>query len=40
MLVTPDAGRGQKGTDWKSEWGTPDQPTKDRMLAESYLAAV
>jgi hypothetical protein len=40
VLVTPDAGRGQKGPVWKSEWGTPEKPTKDRMLAESYLAAV
>ncbi len=39
VLVTPDTGRGQ-GTVWKSEWGTPEKPTKDRMLAESYLAAV
>jgi hypothetical protein len=40
VLVTPDTGRGQKGAVWKSEWGTPEKPTKDRMLAESYLTAV
>lgn len=39
ILVTPDAGRGQSGK-WASEWGTPEQPTKDRLLAESYLNGV
>ena len=39
VLVTPDTGRGQLNT-WKSEWGAPETPTKDRMLAESYLAGV
>jgi hypothetical protein len=38
VLVTADTGRG--GETWKSEWGTPEAPTKDRMLAESYLAGV
>lgn len=39
VLATPDAGRGQKGK-WTSEWGTYDNPTKDRLLAESYLDGV
>lgn len=39
VLATPDAGRGQKGK-WASEWGTPEKPTKDRTLAESYLEGV
>lgn len=39
VLATPDAGRGQKGK-WASEWGAPDKPTKDRLLAESYLNGV
>lgn len=39
VLATPDAGRGQSGK-WVSEWGTPDVPTKDRILAESYLDGV
>jgi hypothetical protein len=39
VLVTPDAGRGQ-GNKWASEWGTPEKPTKDRTLAESYLGGV
>lgn len=39
VLVTPDAGRGQEGK-WASEWGTPENPSKDRLLAESYLERV
>ena len=39
VLATPDAGRGQKD-EWQSEWGTPQEPTKDRLLAESYLEGV
>jgi len=39
VLATPDSGRGQKGR-WTSEWGTYDSPTKDRLLAESYLDGV
>jgi len=39
VLATPDAGRGKVG-EWKSEWGTPNNPTKDRLLAESYLDGV
>jgi hypothetical protein len=39
VLATPDAGRGQTGK-WVSEWGKPEEPTKDRILAESYLDGV
>ena len=39
VLATPDSGRGQKRR-WTSEWGTYDSPTKDRLLAESYLDGV
>jgi len=38
VLATPDGGRG--GEEWQSEWGTPEEPTKDRLLAESYLDGV
>lgn len=38
VLATPDAGRG--GETWSSEWGTIEKPTKDRLLAESYLTGV
>lgn len=38
VLATPDGGRGQEK--WASEWGTPENPTKDRLLAESYLDGV
>jgi len=38
VLATPDAGRGQET--WISEWGTLEKPTKDRLLAESYLTGV
>jgi len=40
VLATPDAGRQQKEDKWESEWGTPDNPTKDRLLAQSYLDGV
>jgi len=39
VLATSDSGRGQKGR-WTSEWGTYGSPTKDRLLAESYLDGV
>jgi hypothetical protein len=39
VLVSPDAGRGLNER-WASEWGTPEKPTKDRVLAESYLEGV
>ena len=39
VLATPDGGRGRENL-WVSEWGTPENPTKDRLLAESYLDGV
>lgn len=39
VLATPDAGRGQN-EQWVSEWGTPEEPSKDRLLAENYLDGV
>lgn len=39
VLATPDAGRGQDNK-WASEWGTPESPSKDRLLAQSYLDGV
>jgi hypothetical protein len=39
VLATCDSGKGKKGK-WESEWGTPDNPSKDRLLAESYLDGV
>jgi len=40
VLATPDGGRAGKEEKWASEWGTPENPTKDRLLAESYLDGV
>ena len=40
VLATPDAGRASKEDVWTSEWGTAQEPTKDRLLAESYLEGV
>lgn len=35
-LVTADEGRGQKGK-WQSELGSEKKPTKDRILATTFL---
>jgi hypothetical protein len=40
VLATPDGGRAGKKGVWQSEWGTCENPTKDRLLAESYLDGV
>lgn len=40
VLATPDAGRASKTDKWTSEWGKPEEPTKDRILAESYIEGV
>jgi len=40
VLATPDGGRAGTEKKWSSEWGTPENPTKDRLLAESYLDSV
>lgn len=39
VLASPDAGTSQKKEVWKSEFGTPQNPTKNRLLVESYLEA-
>lgn len=40
VVVTPDRGR-QGGSGWYSEWGAPGTgATKDRLLAEAFLAGV
>jgi hypothetical protein len=40
VLATPDSGRQSTTDRWMSEWGTQHKPTKDRLLAESYLNGV
>ncbi len=40
VLATPDGGRASKKPVWNSEWGSPRSPSKDRLLAESYLDGV
>jgi len=40
VLATPDGGRAGKKGIWQSEWRTAENPTKDRLLAESYLEGV
>ena len=39
VLATSDKGAGTKGK-IRSEWGTPENPSKARLLAESYLDGV
>ncbi|MEM3737066.1 MAG: BsaWI family type II restriction enzyme [Candidatus Bathyarchaeia archaeon] len=39
VLATPDAGAGRP-EELRSEWGTEENPSKDRLLAESYLDGV
>jgi hypothetical protein len=40
VVVTPDRGR-QGGSTWQSEWGeVGNRATKDRLLAEAFLAGV
>jgi len=39
VLVTPDRGL-QNSNRWHSEWGSPKTPTKNRALAQKFLAAV
>ncbi len=39
VLATCDAGSG-KPEDLRSEWGTPENPNSNRLLAESYLDGV
>lgn len=40
VFATTDKGRQAKRGVWESEWGTPQKPTKDRLLAEEYLDGV
>lgn len=40
VLATPDGGRAGKKGVWQSEWDTCENPTKDRLLVESYLGGV
>ncbi len=41
VLATPDKGAQQgKGRSWKSEWGTPEEPSKNRILASLFLDGV
>jgi hypothetical protein len=40
IFATPDKGRQQKGSEWQSEWGSEDKPTKDRLLGSHYLDGV
>jgi|GEM_PF-1107628 len=38
LVVSPDSGAGQDK--WKSEWGTPEKPSKYRELARRYVDGV
>lgn len=39
VFATPDKGRQQEGP-WQSEWGSEEQPTKDRLLGSHYLDGI
>lgn len=38
LVVSPDSGAGQD--EWKSEWGTPEDPSKYRELARRYVDGI
>jgi hypothetical protein len=40
VFATSDKGRQQKNSSWQSEWGSEEQPTKDRLLGTHYLDGV
>ncbi|MEM5793022.1 MAG: BsaWI family type II restriction enzyme [Candidatus Aenigmatarchaeota archaeon] len=40
VFATSDKGRQQKGSEWQSEWGSEEKPTKDRLLGSHYLDGV
>lgn len=40
VLATPDKGKQAKKGIWQTEWGTPDNPSKDRILAMLFLDGV
>jgi hypothetical protein len=39
VLATSDAGSGKEG-ELRSEWGKPEKPNKNRLLAEAFLDGV
>ncbi|MEM3525794.1 MAG: BsaWI family type II restriction enzyme [Candidatus Jordarchaeaceae archaeon] len=39
VLVTSDTGSGEKGA-LRTEWGTPENPNQNRLLAEAFLDRV
>ena len=40
VLATPDKGKQAKKGKWETEWGTPENPSKDRILAMLFLDSV
>lgn len=40
VFATPDKGRQAGNGVWASEWGTEQNPTKDRQLGEKYLDGI
>lgn len=38
LVVTPDSGTGKD--EWRSEWGTPEDPSKYRELARRYVDGI
>lgn len=40
VLATPDKGKQSSSEKWESEWGTPESPTKDRILSTLFLDGV
>lgn len=40
VFATPDKGRQSKPGIWQTEWGTVENPTKDRAFAETFLHGV
>ncbi|MEN2992898.1 MAG: BsaWI family type II restriction enzyme [Bacteroidia bacterium] len=40
VLATPDKGKQSKEDKWESEWGTPERPSKYRLLASVFLDGV
>ncbi len=40
VLATPDKGKQTTKEKWETEWGTPEKPSKDRMLSTLFLDGV
>ncbi len=40
VFATSDKGRQQKTEKWQSEWGSKENPTKDRLLGSHYLDGI